>query len=75
MANQDSNRGIGGRDKEKQEDGARKGGKEARRQGKPHEFDSEEARTAGHKGGEKAPAQGAAREEARKAGREGEQRS
>jgi len=81
MANQNrqgqgsSNRGFAGMDERKQKEIASKGGKEAHRQGKAHEFTSEEAREAGKKGGQQAHARGTAHEfdsqEAREAGRKG----
>lgn len=48
-----SNRGFGSMDEEKQREIASKGGKEAHRQGTAHEFDSEEARESGKKGGQR----------------------
>lgn len=84
MANQDrqgnsnrgnSNRGFASMDEQKQREIAAKGGREAHRQGKAHEFTSEEAREAGRKGGQQAHARGTAHEfdseQAREAGRKG----
>jgi general stress protein YciG len=48
-----SNRGFASMDEEKQREIASKGGKAAHEKGAAHEFDSEEAREAGRKGGEK----------------------
>ncbi|MCY0993986.1 KGG domain-containing protein [Nannocystis sp. ILAH1] len=45
-------RGFAGMDAEKQREIARKGGRAAHEKGTAHEFDSEEARAAGRKGGE-----------------------
>ncbi|MCR4279650.1 MAG: KGG domain-containing protein [Candidatus Zambryskibacteria bacterium] len=45
------NRGFAGMDPEKQREIASKGGKAAHESGNAHEFDSEEARRAGQKGG------------------------
>lgn len=50
--NQNSGRGFASMDPEKQRDIASKGGKAAHEKGTAHEFDSEEAREAGRKGGE-----------------------
>lgn len=47
-----SNRGFASMDADKQKEIASKGGKAAHEKGTAHEFDSEEAREAGHKGGE-----------------------
>lgn len=47
-----SNRGFAAMDEEKQREIASKGGHAAHEQGVAHEFDSEEARLAGQKGGE-----------------------
>jgi len=47
-----SNRGFAGMDDDKQRDIASKGGKAAHDKGTAHEFDSNEAREAGRKGGE-----------------------
>lgn len=55
MANQqkgDSHRGFAAMDRERQREIARKGGLAAHESGHAHEFDSEEAREAGKKGGE-----------------------
>ena len=53
MAEKDmSNRGFGSMDDEKQREIASRGGKTAHEKGAAHEFDSEEAREAGRKGGE-----------------------
>jgi uncharacterized protein len=49
MAN--SERGFGSMDPEKQREIASKGGKAAHEKGTAHEFDSQEAREAGKKGG------------------------
>jgi general stress protein YciG len=46
------NRGFAAMDQEKQREIARKGGQAAHDSGHAHEFTSEEARTAGRKGGE-----------------------
>jgi uncharacterized protein len=46
-------RGFAGMDEQKQREIAKKGGKAAHEKGTAHEFDSEEARAAGRKGGEK----------------------
>ena len=48
-----SERGFASMDDEKQREIASKGGKAAHQKGTAHEFDSEEAREAGRKGGEK----------------------
>lgn len=45
-------RGFAGMEAEKQREIARKGGRAAHEKGTAHEFDSEEARAAGRKGGE-----------------------
>jgi general stress protein YciG len=45
-------RGFAGMDEEKQREIASKGGKAAHEKGTAHEFTPEEARKAGHKGGE-----------------------
>ncbi|HEY9789931.1 MAG TPA: KGG domain-containing protein [Candidatus Obscuribacterales bacterium] len=45
-------RGFGAMDEDKQRQIASKGGKAAHERGTAHEFDSEEAREAGRKGGE-----------------------
>ena len=45
-------RGFAGMDAEKQREIARKGGRAAHEKGTAHEFDSDEARAAGRKGGE-----------------------
>ena len=47
-----SNRGFASMDEKKQREIASKGGKAAHEQGTAHEFDSDEAREAGKKGGE-----------------------
>jgi general stress protein YciG len=47
-----SNRGFASMDEDKQREIASKGGKAAHERGSAHEFDSEEARAAGRKGGE-----------------------
>ncbi|HEY4013321.1 MAG TPA: KGG domain-containing protein [Polyangiaceae bacterium] len=47
-----SNRGFASMDRSKQREIASKGGKAAHAQGRAHEFTSDEARTAGRKGGE-----------------------
>lgn len=47
-----SNRGFASMDDDKQREIASKGGKVAHERGSAHEFDSEEARAAGRKGGE-----------------------
>ncbi|BBL77429.1 KGG domain-containing protein [Methylomagnum ishizawai] len=47
-----SERGFASMDKEKQREIASKGGHAAHEKGTAHEFDSEEARRAGQKGGE-----------------------
>jgi uncharacterized protein len=55
MANQTDNkdkRGFGSMNEEKQREIASKGGKVAHEKGNANEFDSEEARKAGHKGGQ-----------------------
>jgi len=53
MAEKDtSNRGFGSMDDEKQREIASQGGKAAHEKGTAHEFNSEEAREAGRKGGE-----------------------
>jgi uncharacterized protein len=49
--NNRSGRGFAGMDEEKQREIASKGGKAAHQSGHAHEFDSEEAREAGRKGG------------------------
>jgi general stress protein YciG len=77
MANENNNssRGFGSMDEEKQREIASKGGKAAHEKGTAHEFDSEEAQEAGSKGGKAAHEKGTAHEfdseEAREAGREG----
>ena len=50
--NNTSKRGFGSMDPEKQEEVASKGGRTAHEKGTAHEFDSEEARKAGQKGGQ-----------------------
>jgi uncharacterized protein len=52
MAGNQDNRGFGSMDEKKQREIASKGGKAAHESGKAHEFNSEEARAAGRKGGE-----------------------
>ena len=53
MAEKDtSNRGFGSMDEDKQREIASKGGKAAHEKGTAHEFNPEEAREAGRKGGE-----------------------
>jgi uncharacterized protein len=53
MTEKDRNeRGFASMDPEKQRKIASKGGKAAHEKGSPHEFDSNEAREAGRKGGE-----------------------
>ena len=47
-----SGRGFASMDKERQREISAKGGREAHRNGTAHEFNSEEARAAGRKGGE-----------------------
>jgi hypothetical protein len=47
-----SNRGFASMDEEKQSEIASQGGKAAHEKGTAHEFSSEEAKEAGHKGGE-----------------------
>ena len=51
-ANPNSGRGFAGMDPEKQHEIASKGGHAAHEKGTAHEFSSEEARKAGHKGGQ-----------------------
>lgn len=46
-----TNRGFASMDEKKQKEIASKGGQSAHEQGSAHEFDSEEARKAGQKGG------------------------
>ncbi len=62
MANQNNDnkdrRGFASMDEEKQRDIASKGGKAAHEAGTAHEFDSEEAREAGRKGGQASGGQG-----------------
>jgi general stress protein YciG len=48
----ESKRGFASMDEDKQREIASKGGKAAHEKGTAHEFDSEEARAAGRKGGE-----------------------
>ncbi|KFN50179.1 hypothetical protein P873_08040 [Arenimonas composti TR7-09 = DSM 18010] len=50
--NQSEGRGFAGMDPERQREIASEGGKAAHRSGNAHEFDSQEAREAGRKGGE-----------------------
>lgn len=52
MAKGTSNRGFASMDEEKQRQIASKGGKAAHQKGTAHEFTSEEARRAGHLGGQ-----------------------
>src|SRR5947209_6720669 len=53
MAEKDtSNRGFGSMDEERQREIASEGGRAAHEKGTAHEFNSEEAREAGRKGGE-----------------------
>jgi len=52
MPDSKSNRGFAAMDDEKQREIAAKGGKVAHESGNAHEFNSEEAREAGRKGGE-----------------------
>lgn len=52
MPGTNDQRGFGSMDDEKQRDIASKGGQAAHDKGTAHEFDSEEAREAGRKGGE-----------------------
>lgn len=47
------NRGFASMDAERQREIARKGGRAAHEKGKAHEFTTDEARSAGRKGGEK----------------------
>ena len=49
--NEKRKRGFAAMDPEKQKEIARKGGRAAHEKGTAHEFTSEEARVAGHKGG------------------------
>jgi hypothetical protein len=53
MANDNDTRGFASMDDDKQREIASKGGKAAHEAGNAHEFDSNEARKAGRKGGEK----------------------
>src|SRR5690349_19040560 len=66
-----SNRGFASMDREKQREIASRGGKAADAQGRAHEFNSDEARSAGRKGGE---AVSRDREHMAKIGRVGGQR-
>ncbi len=50
-ANKDEARGFASMDQEKQREIARKGGRAAHQKGTAHEFTTDEARAAGHKGG------------------------
>lgn len=50
--NDSSRRGFAAMDEDKQREIASKGGKAAHEKGTAHEFDSEEARAAGRKGGQ-----------------------
>ena len=52
MSDRSSERGFAAMDEEKQRKIASEGGKAAHERGTAHEFDSEEARRAGKKGGE-----------------------
>lgn len=52
MPSTNDQRGFGSMDDEKQRDIASKGGQAAHDKGTAHEFDSQEAREAGRKGGE-----------------------
>jgi uncharacterized protein len=52
MSDRSSERGFASMDDEKQRKIASEGGKAAHERGSAHEFDSEEARRAGQKGGE-----------------------
>jgi uncharacterized protein len=70
--NDTSNRGFGSMDDEKQRQIASQGGKAAHEKGTAHEFNSEEAREAGRKGGE---AVSSDREHMSEIGREGGQHS
>ncbi len=47
-----SNRGFASMDRDKQREIASRGGKAAHQQGRAHEFNTDEARAAGRKGGE-----------------------
>lgn len=51
MNDNGSGRGFAGMDRKKQQEIASKGGKAAHEKGTAHEFNSEEAREAGRKGG------------------------
>lgn len=52
MARGTSNRGFAAMDEDRQRQIASKGGKAAHQKGTAHEFDSQEAREAGRKGGQ-----------------------
>lgn len=52
MSDRSSERGFASMDEDKQREIASKGGKAAHQRGTAHEFDSEEAREAGRKGGQ-----------------------
>ena len=52
MADSTSKRGFAAMDEDKQREIASKGGQAAHKKGTAHEFDSEEAREAGRKGGQ-----------------------
>lgn len=52
MANNQDKRGFASMDEDKQKEIASKGGKASHEKGTAHEFSSEEAKEAGHKGGE-----------------------
>jgi hypothetical protein len=56
--NQSSGRGFASMDDDKQRDIAAEGGRASHASGKAHEFDSEEARAAGRKGGQASRAGG-----------------
>jgi general stress protein YciG len=53
-----NNQGFASMDEDKQKEIASKGGKAAHEKGAAHEFDSEEAREAGQKGGKSSPGVG-----------------
>ncbi|MBV8055118.1 MAG: stress-induced protein [Deltaproteobacteria bacterium] len=73
MAEKDtSNRGFGSMDDDKQRGIASQGGRAAHEKGSAHEFDSEEAREAGRKGGESVSSD---REHMSEIGRKGGQHS
>lgn len=52
MSNENEGRGFAGMDDDKQREIASEGGRAAHEQGTAHEFNSEEAREAGRRGGE-----------------------